>query len=318
MGDFIGIDTSNYTTSIALYNTEKNTIEQIKIQLYVNKGERGLRQNDAVFLHNKNIPKLINELLSNNNYNIKAFSASISPRNCKGSYMPCFTVGEGYAIALSKALKVVFFGFSHQQGHIIATLFSANKLELLKDNFIAFHISGGTTEVLLVSPNQKDLTNFKINIIGKTLDISCGQVIDRIGTKLNLRFPCGNSIELLANNYKGEVMPLNCFSGENCNFSGLESKCNNLIEQNFSKEEISKYLIESIYFTLSKMIDKYLNHYDNLPLVFTGGVMSNNIIKNKIIGKYNSNLYFASPEYSTDNAVGIAILGALKAGELCL
>ena len=59
------------------------------------------------------------------------------------------------------------------------------------------------------------------------------------------------------------------------------------------------------------MADKLLEKYGNFPLLFAGGVMSNSIIRKSFEDKYGA--YFASPEFSADNAAGIAYLTYRKA-----
>ena len=146
---FLGIDTSNYTTSAALYNPEKGEIIQRKKLLPVKEGELGLRQSDAVFAHVKQLGEIVETLIDGNRYEIEAIGVSTRPRDIEGSYMPCFLVGDMVTKTLSSVLKTPRYEFSHQQGHIAAALFSAGRLDLMNEKFIAFHLSGGTTEALL-------------------------------------------------------------------------------------------------------------------------------------------------------------------------
>lgn len=300
MSIFLGIDTSNYTTSVALFNSADFSVKQLKLPLPVKDGEVGLRQNDTVFLHNKALPNLLEQILKD--IKIDGIGVSSKPRNVEGSYMPCFTVGLGYAKALSCALHIPIYTFSHQEGHIYSALYSANKLDFKNENFIFFHISGGTTEVLDVTPE-------KTNIIGKTLDISAGQLIDRVGVKMGLPFPCGSYIEDLSKKSENNIKSILCVKENNCNFSGLENKCLKMLEDGISKEDVSLFIISSISATLEKMLQN-----KEKPIVLAGGVMTNSIIKENL--SKHKNVYFAAPEYSSDNAAGISILAAYKAGEI--
>ena len=137
MSLFLGIDTSNYTTSVALINSNGNVLQKKRL-LPVKTGERGIRQSDAVFHHTKAYPELFSDLIKDVNEPITAVGVSVSPTTEKGSYMPCFLVGESVATALSSALKVPLFKFSHQQGHIAAALYSAKKTELFNSKFILY------------------------------------------------------------------------------------------------------------------------------------------------------------------------------------
>ena len=160
MSEFLGIDTSNYTTSAAIYDDEKNKAVQEKMLLPVKSGECGLRQSDAVFHHTKQISSVLESLLKNSE-TFKAIGVSDRPRNIDGSYMPCFLVGKNAAEIISYTAKTDVFYTSHQIGHIAAALFSCGKLPLMNERFLAFHVSGGTTDCLLccllyTSPSPRD------------------------------------------------------------------------------------------------------------------------------------------------------------------
>ena len=186
----IGFDTSNYTTSVAQYNGI-NGVNCSRL-LPVKQGQLGLRQSDAVFSHIKSLPELSGRLFSNVEKNsITAIGVSTRPRAVEGSYMPCFMVGYSPAKLLSNALQIPLVEVSHQQGHVAASLWSANRLNLMDEPHLAWHLSGGTTELLLVEPDGK---NVKCTKIGGTSDISAGQLIDRTGQLLDLPFPSGKHL----------------------------------------------------------------------------------------------------------------------------
>ena len=106
MPDFLGIDTSNYTTSVAVYDSEANKVYQTKKLLPVKQGELGLRQSDAVFHHTKQLPDMVELLFAEHDFAPEAVSVSVRPRNIEGSYMPCFLCGEGFArVSYSYSLK---------------------------------------------------------------------------------------------------------------------------------------------------------------------------------------------------------------------
>lgn len=306
MSLFLGIDTSNYTTSVALIDGD-NKVVQKKRLLPVKDGERGIRQSDAVFHHTKAYPELLEELLKDVLEPITAIGVSVTPTTEKGSYMPCFLVGESVATSLSSALKVPLFKFSHQQGHIAAALYSANKTELFNSKFIAFHISGGTTDAVFCEAENNTL---KITPVASSNDLKAGQAVDRIGVKMGLLFPCGKELEKLALKsekiYKNKIK---LYDGD-CSLSGLENKCLKMLENGESKEDTAKFLLTYIADTLSEMVKNIFSEYGELPLVFAGGVMSNSIIREIITSRFKS--YFAEPEFSCDNAAGIAVLTKLN------
>jgi N6-L-threonylcarbamoyladenine synthase len=302
---YLGFDTSNYTTSVAVYDGK--SIYQKKKLLTVKSGERGLRQSDAVFQHTVNLPNLIDELDCTID-KINAVGVSSRPRNIEGSYMPCFLVGKSNAVAVSKFSGVKLYETSHQVGHILAALYSVNRLDLVNERFIAFHVSGGTTEALLVEPHCDEL--IRANIIAQSTDLKAGQAIDRTGVLLGLDFPCGKALDELSQKSKKEFKIKPSLQGLNCSLSGVENKAKAMIEFNEPCEDVAKFVLSYICTTIDKMTEGLINKYGDLPIVYAGGVMSNTLIKNEITKKYNA--YFAEPEFSCDNASGIAIYAYLK------
>ena len=300
MAVFLGIDTSNYTTSLALFDDEKGSDISVRRLLPVKDGELGIRQSDAVFHHNRQLPELFEELMGNYSGRITAIGVSEKPRPIEGSYMPCFTVGLGYARVLAKALSVPVYTFTHQHGHIASALYSVGRLDLLGKPFLSFHISGGTTEALLVDEN------FDITLIANTLDLNAGQAVDRVGLMLGCKFPCGKELEQIALRYEGNVKVHPTLKEGNCCLSGLENMYKNMLSKGETKEKTAYFCLKYIEETLYKMAISLKEKYGNLPIIFAGGVMSNKIISKSMKTRLDS--IFAKPEYSTDNGVGIACL----------
>ena len=302
---YVGIDTSNYTTSCAIASENGEILHNFRILLPVAEGERGLRQSDAVFAHIKNLKHISNMVRENcKDYNILAIGYSAFPRDTQGSYMPCFLAGEAVANMLSAFYNVPIYQFSHQAGHIRASAFSSNAP--IDSELIAFHISGGTTEILYVKPTEDGY--FDISQIGGSVDLHAGQAIDRIGVKMGLSFPCGREMEQLAlKNNEPVPKPSICVKGFECNLSGLENLAIKLYEQTNNKELVSAYTISFIEKTLEKISSLLREKYSNTPIVYAGGVMSNLIIQENL-NKKLKNVYFATPEFSADNASGIALL----------
>lgn len=308
MSLFLGIDTSNYTTSTAIYDSSTGVMYQQKKLLPVKEGQLGLRQSDAVFHHTQQLHLLFSQLVKDIDIKeLKIIGVSTRPRPVDGSYMPCFTVGENTADILSSALKVPVVRFSHQEGHISAALFSAKRDDLFSKEFLAFHVSGGTTEAVLAKGNNN---GFNLELVAKSLDLHAGQAIDRVGLMLGLSFPCGAELEKLAlkNTEKIKVQPT--LKGFDCCLSGVENQCKKLLDTGKSPEYVAAYCIKYIEQSLSRMTDLLLEKYGNLPLLYAGGVMSDSIINKAFTQKYNA--IFATPEFSTDNAAGIAYLAYRK------
>ncbi len=307
MSAFLGIDTSNYTTSAAIYDTDSGIIHSKKL-LPVKKGECGLRQNDAVFHHIQQLPEVVENICSRYNGKIDAIGVSSKPRDAEGSYMPCFTVGLNTARILSDMMKIPLYTFSHQNGHIAAALFSAGRTDLLHQRFLAFHVSGGTTEAVLVSPNKEKV--FSVELMAKTLDLNAGQVIDRIGVMLGLQFPCGGELEKLALKNTEPIAAKATIKGFDCCLSGVENICQKMYEDGGSKEKVSAACLLYVQKALDEMCQKLLETTGDIPVIFSGGVMSNCIIRKNFSAKYTA--YFAQPEFSSDNAAGISFLCSIQ------
>ncbi|MDE6124181.1 MAG: peptidase M22, partial [Eubacterium sp.] len=235
-------------------------------------------------------------------------AGSTRPRNVDGSYMPCFLVGENTARSVATFSNTAIFKTSHQVGHILAALFSVDRLELIKEPFIAFHVSGGTTEALLVTPDDNEIINAQL--VAESTDLKAGQAIDRTGVMLGLKFPCGAMLDEMAQASSREFKIKPSMNDLNCSLSGVENKAKKMLEDNESQNDIAKFVISYIAETLDEMTGRIINKYGKLPVVFAGGVTSNSIIKQKLSKKYGA--YFAKPEFSCDNAAGIAIYAYLK------
>lgn len=302
----LGIDTSNYTTSCAVFNG--TDYEMSRKILDVKAGSRGIRQSDGVFIHNRELPAMIEERLQSLSGRIGAVGVSTRPRTVEGSYMPVFTVGHGYARAAAAAMCVRLYEFSHQDGHIMAGIYSSGAHNLLNEPFISVHLSGGTTEILL---SEYDGYNFKNEIIGGTLDISAGQLIDRIGVEMGLKFPCGRELEALAQTTdKCEILPFSV-KGAYMNLSGVETKLMRSI--NGAKPETARTVLCYIGEVLVRTIGNAVGDTGINKVLIAGGVASNSIIRQCLTERLKAEVHFASKELSADNAVGVAILAAMAA-----
>lgn len=297
----IGIDTSNYTTSIAYFSDGSG--ENCSQLLPVKQGELGLRQSDAVFAHIKSLPELAGRLFSHiQQENIRVIGVSTRPRAVEGSYMPCFMVGYSHAKLLSGALNVPLVEVSHQQGHVAASLWSAGRLDLMDIPHLAWHLSGGTTELLLVEPEGK---NVRCTRIGGTTDISAGQLIDRTGVMLNLPFPAGKHLDELSKTANmTEVFKVKCPEME-FSLSGVQNKVQQFYAVNKNSAETAAYALRCVAEAVHKATKNALKAYPGLPVVFSGGVASNSMLRSRL---EDLNPIFAQPQYSTDNAMGVAVL----------
>ena len=300
----VGFDTSNYTTSIAYFDGIDG--ENCSRLLPVKLGELGLRQSDAVFHHTKSLPELSDRLFSHVDVrSITAVGVSTRPRAVDGSYMPCFLVGYSHAKMLAEALKVPLIEVSHQQGHVAASLWSAGRLDLINTPHLAWHLSGGTTELLLVEPDGKNVCCTKI---GGTTDISAGQLIDRTGQLLGLPFPSGKHLDALSEEGNNEdFFRVKC-ADLSFSLSGVQNKVAAYFDNCQDTAKTARYALKSICEAVKRTTLDAQKLYPGYPVVFSGGVASNAMLRNRLT---EIGAVFSEPQYSTDNAMGVAVLAYL-------
>ncbi len=299
----LGLDTSNYTTSVALFDGKDG--RNVGRLLAVPEGSLGLRQSDALFQHVKRLPELFHVLREEGWLSdpVSAVGASTRPRAVEGSYMPCFLAGTAQGRALADTLGVPFFECSHQQGHVAAAAWSSGHQELMDQPHLAWHLSGGTTELLLVTP---DGVNVKAEKLGGTSDISAGQLIDRTGVLLGLPFPAGKAVDALYQEtdicleYRVKLNDLT-FS-----FSGMENKVRQMVDKGEKPANIARFTLDTVINVILRATQEAQRQYPGLPVLCSGGVSSNSQLRSAM--EHICHALFAQPQYSTDNAMGVAIL----------
>ena len=295
---YLGIDTSNYTTSAAAFDG-RDGVNRSRL-LDVAPGQLGLRQSDALFSHVKRLPVLMEQLFSAvSPGEIQAVAVSTRPRAVEGSYMPCFLAGVAVAKSLAAALGVPCHEVSHQQGHVAAALWSAGRMDLMDKPHLAWHLSGGTTELLSITPEGK---NVRAEKIGGTSDISAGQIMDRTGKLLALPFPAGKALDQLSQGV--EVKPFRVKTqGLTFSLSGLENQVAAFYQRTNSPEETAAFAVSSVCDVVLRTTREAQKQYPGLEAVFSGGVASNVTLR-RVCGFG----VFAAPQFSTDNAMGVAVL----------
>lgn len=306
----LGLDTSNYTTSVAVFDGREGV--NAGRLLTVRPGELGLRQSEALFQHVRQLPELFRTLEQGGHLTaIEAVGASTRPRAVEGSYMPCFLAGASQGEGLASTLGVPFFEHSHQQGHLAAAAWSAGRMDLLDAPFLAWHLSGGTTELLYVEP---DGVSVRAEAVGGTSDISAGQLIDRAGVLLGLQFPAGKALDALydqgdaSEHYRVKLNELT-FS-----LSGIENQIKKRAASGQTPGNVARFTLDTIADVVVRATQEARKRWPGLPVLCSGGVASNRQLRAAMLERCQA--LFAQPQYSTDNAMGTAILTwrALQAG----
>lgn len=295
----LAFDTSNYTTSVAVFDgTQGHNVSRL---LDVEQGSLGLRQSDALFAHVKRLPELTDRLFSDiGEIPFDAIGVSSRPRAIEGSYMPCFLAGQSQAHVIASVLHLPVYEFSHQQGHIAASLFSSEHMELMDEPHLAWHLSGGTTELLYVTPEGCSVHAEKI---GGTTDISAGQLIDRTGKLLSLPFPSGKELDRLSREASDREVFRVKVNGTEFSLSGVQNK----VEQYHkgSAEETAAYALRCLIGAILGATKNALKEYPGCKVVFAGGVASNSMLRERC---RDLPVIFCPAQYATDNALGTAVL----------
>ena len=304
----LGVDTSNYATSLAVFDTAGEVVCAKKRFLPVKAGQLGLRQSDALFHHTAALPEMLRKLAQEFDLTqIGAVGVSHKPRPVEGSYMPCFLAGVSAATAFAEARSIPLVLTTHQQGHAAAALFAAKGEQLFTEKVLLFHISGGTTDLLLCDQVRS------ITTLGSSTDLYAGQAVDRVGVKLGFAFPAGAEVSRAAARCEDEIRPRSSVKGMQCSLSGLENQCNALLAAGQSPEYVCKYCLLCVADTVVKMTRAAQKEYPGLPVVCAGGVMSSDVIRSWVQQRLPG-VYFVPGQYSSDNAIGVSILAAREAG----
>lgn len=305
----MGIDTSNYKTSLAVVNEAGKVLFNYQEFLEVKHGERGLRQSDAFFQHVQKLPEAIEDAFKDEyiRNNVAVISVSSRPRPVEGSYMPVFTAGLGYAKAIASAKGLPLYTFSHQEGHIEAIRHYSTLKE--QSPLICFHFSGGTTEALLL-----DETGV-LTIVGGSKDIAYGQVLDRVGVSLGYDFPCGQELDRIAVSASGHRNILSKIKVKDgfVNLSGIETQCQRFIEE-YPQDELVEDLFEKLCASVMEMTLQLSHKYQINNFIYAGGVSCSSFMRGFLSEHLykDLNIVFGKPEMSADNAIGTALLGGKK------
>lgn len=307
----LGVDTSNYRTSLCLIDLEGRVIAEEKRLLTVKAGKRGLQQSEAVFQHVQRLPELASKM-GWENYDVAAVAVSVRPRPIESSYMPVFKVGESWAHGIATFLRVPLYVTSHQEMHIAAGEYSTGQRPA-RDRFLAFHLSGGTSELLLC---ERTAQGYEIELLGGTLDLHAGQLVDRVGVALGLPFPSGPYLEKLARESRDDDFRVPATTkGYHFHLSGAENQLlKQVAEGAVSKAAIARAAELCIAKSLEKVIRYAAEQGHPKEVLIVGGVAANSVIKARLVERLQHpavgcSLFFADPVYSGDNAFGVARIG---------
>ena len=305
-GAVLGIDTSCYTTSVACFGGS-GVLYDGRTLLPVQRGDRGLRQSEGVFLHTRQLPPLVEAAFAAvPPGDIAAVACSQAPVDRADSYMPVFLTGLGVGRALAASLGVPLLALDHQSGHIRAALIGNE--ELMSQPFYAVHLSGGTTDLLSVEARGPGA--FSIEPLGRSEDLHAGQLVDRVGVLLGCGFPAGKELEALARQATDRDLRIPAaVKGLACSLSGAETAAERALEQGRPAAEVAYGVYDLLARTLKKMLTNAVAAHGERPVLLCGGVASSLLLRELLRERCDLGLFFGDSRLSSDNAVGVAALG---------
>lgn len=302
---YIGIDTSCYTTSIAVFDEKGHLLAESRKILDVKAGRCGLQQSEMVFQHTRNLPSLAETVLSNCNHNVVAIGVSGYPRPLENSYMPAFLAGMGLARSLAALTGAKLEVISHQENHLEAGMWSAKGPQ--KQKFLFLHASGGTTDLLLAE--QDVLGRYKITQVGGSIDLHAGQFIDRIGVALGLQFPTGPALEKLAATAENPIdLPVSVRKLQ-VSLSGSATAAQRKLASGVDGAALALGVENTLAETFTRMLRNGAAIYNVKDVLLVGGVSSNSYIRQYVqnkLNKHNIKIWIPEAKYSCDNAAGCA------------
>ena len=219
-------------------------------------------------------------------------------------------LGDAQARSLAAVLGVPCFASTHQRGHIYAARVGSG---IALGDLLAVHLSGGTTEVL--SLRGEDLT-----LLGGTADLHAGQLVDRAGVAMGLPFPAGPYLEELARRGRSAAkLPVSMEKDRLAvHLSGAETQVQRWIRaEAMPREDIAREIYDFLARTVSRLVLGAAEKTGIAQTLIAGGVASSALFRELLtsrVGKQDPSLRvcFGRPEYSGDNAVGAALIGAEK------
>lgn len=310
---FLGIDTSCYTTSVALLAADGSFVDEARIILAVKPGCRGLQQSEMVFQHTRNLPLLLEKILQGKDYHLLGIGASARPRPLEDSYMPAFLAGAGVARSLAAATGARLSLISHQENHLEAGAWSAGGPQAGK--FLLLHASGGTTDLLLA--RRTDAERYEIKEVGTSIDLHAGQFVDRVGVALGLQFPAGAALEKLAaqaSEAGGEAsmaeLPVAVRKFQ-LSFSGPCSAALRKLEEGASPAALAMGVQYALAESFARVLRNAAAEFQVRDVLLVGGVAANGFIRKHVEDKlakarFAARLWVPEPRFSSDNAVGCA------------
>jgi N6-L-threonylcarbamoyladenine synthase len=319
----LGIETSCDETGIALYDSERGLVaDALYSQIELHREYGGVVPELASRDHIRKTLPLIQQVLD---------QAGLHKRDIEGvaytagpGLVGALMVGAMTGRALALSLGVPAIGVHHMEGHLLAPMLELNPPEF---PFVALLVSGGHTQLVRVDGIGQ------YRLLGESLDDAAGEAFDKTAKMLGLPYPGGPQVAALA--VAGEVgrfvfpRPMVKHPGLDFSFSGLKTYTLNTVQEHKDEQgvvdpqtraDIACAFQQAVVETLVIKCKRALKQESLQRLVMAGGVSANTQLRSTLetaLKKINSSVFYARPEFCTDNGAMIAYAGCqrLMAGQ---
>jgi len=313
----LGLETSCDETGVALYDSERGLLaDALFSQIDLHRAYGGVVPELASRDHVKRMLPLIRQVLAEADCvatEIDAIAFTAGP-----GLVGALLVGASCAQALAFAWGIPALGVHHMEGHLLAPMLEEQPPEF---PFVALLVSGGHTQLVRVDGIGL------YQVLGETLDDAAGEAFDKTAKMMGLHYPGGPEIARLASQgVAGRFVfprPMTDRPGLAFSFSGLKTFALNTWHQCQSagddgeqtRCDISLAFQHAVVETLTIKCKRALKQTGLKRLVIAGGVSANTALRlslEKMLGELHGSVFYARPEFCTDNGAMIAFAGCQR------
>lgn len=303
----LGIESTAHTLSFGL--VDPNGIPFPSCSGTVSPDEGGIHPREAADHHKDVAPVLLEKILQQNELDISDIGA-VSYSQGPG-LAPCLRVGAAIARGISSRLGIPLIGVNHCVAHI----------EIGRDQCgcidpVLLYVSGGNTQVIA-------RLDGRYRVLGETLDIGIGNMLDKFARTQGIPFPGGPVIEKLAAQWLAEnpnpsmdglELPY-AVRGMDLAFSGVMTAAQRLLDSGESLGAVCWSLQEHAFSACVEVAERAMAHTGKSELLLGGGVACNMRLRKmcELMADERESVSFAPPRmYCIDNGTMIAKLGFLE------
>jgi N6-L-threonylcarbamoyladenine synthase len=303
----LGIESTAHTLSFGL--VDPNGIPFPSCSDTVSPDEGGIHPREAADHHKEVAPVLLEKVLLQNELDISDIGA-VSYSQGPG-LAPCLRVGAAIARGISSRLGIPLIGVNHCVAHI----------EIGRDQCgcidpVLLYVSGGNTQVIARLEGR-------YRVLGETLDIGIGNMLDKFARTQGIPFPGGPVIEKLAAQWLAEnpnpsmdglELPY-AVRGMDLAFSGVMTAAQRLLDSGKSLGAVCWSLQEHAFSACVEVAERAMAHTGKTELLLGGGVACNMRLRKmcELMADERESISFAPPRmYCIDNGTMIAKLGFLE------